>query len=138
MLPRRFAPRWSLSVPLYFFHLIFFTNSYSQIVCNFSSIFDIKFPPMFGWLTGVFGALANLDLINFMPLDCIFRSSFDQKMLVYTGLPIALAVLLCLVLFVLRSSKEEHHIHFSNWLFRILLLGTFAVLPSATLKISST
>ena len=92
---------------------------------------------MFSWLTGVFGALANLDLVNFMPLDCIFRSNYDQKMLAYTGLPVAAAVLFGVVLLKLRSSTQENHIHFSNWLFRVILLGTFAVLPSATLKISS-
>jgi len=43
--------------------------SYSQIVCNFSNIFDMRFPPMFSSLTWLFGALANLDFINFMPLD---------------------------------------------------------------------
>jgi len=116
--------------------------SYSQTICNFSSIFDIKFPPMFSWLTSVFGALANLDLINFMPLDCVFKSNYNHRMLVYTGSPIITAALIWLVMLQLRarSGKErnENHIHFSNWLFRIFLLGTFFVLPSATLKISST
>jgi len=68
----------------------------------------------------------------------VFASNYDQKMLFYTGFPVAVAVLFGIVLAKLRNSTQENHIHFSNWLFRILLLGTFAVLPSATLKISST
>jgi len=111
--------------------------SYSQIVYNFSSIFDMRFPPMFSWITGIFGALASLDFINFMPLDCVFASNYDQKMVVYTGLPVAFAALIGLVLLKLRSSKEDNHVHFSNWFFRLFLLATFAVLPSATLRISS-
>ena len=112
--------------------------AYSQIVSNFGSSFDIKFPPMFNWLMGIFSAIANLDFINFMPLDCIFRSNYDQKMFAYTGFPVAVGVLIWILLLLLSKSEKQHHIHFSNWLFSIYLLGTFAVLPSATLKIAST
>jgi len=47
--------------------------SYGQIISCFGSVFDVRFPPMFSGLTGIFGALANLNFIDFMPIDCVFE-----------------------------------------------------------------
>ena len=112
--------------------------SYSQIISSFSFVFDIKYPPLFSSLEKFFGSLANLDFIGFMPLDCIFKSNYDQQMLVYTLFPVILGVLILVASHTLGRSKFDHLVNFSNRLFSIFLLGTFTMLPSATLKIAST
>jgi len=122
--------------------------AYSQIVSNFSFVFDMEFPPMFTSLMSIMEPISNLDFVNFVPLDCIFRSNFDQKMLAQVYLPVIIGFLMLTAYSQLKkrgTSEEEkaspeyrQRASFRNWIFGTFLLGTFAVLPSATLKISST
>jgi len=122
--------------------------AYFQIVSNFSFVFDMKFPPFFTNLMGIFEPLANLDIIKFVPLECIFRSNFDHKMVVQTALPVMIGGIMLLRHYLLKpinpTEKEKKtaaynkRVKFRNWIFGTFLLGTFAVLPSVTLTIAST
>ena len=122
--------------------------AYFQIVSNFSFVFDMKFPPFFTKLMGIFEPLANLDFVKFVPLECIFRSNFDHKMMVKTALPVMIGGIMLLGHYLLKTinpTEEEkktaaydRRVKFRNWIFGTFLLGTFAVLPSVTLTIAST
>ena len=84
--------------------------AYSQIVSNFSFVFDMEFPPMFTSLMSIMEPISNLDFVNFVPLDCIFRSNFDQKMLAQVYLPVIIGFLMLTAYSQLKkrgTSEEE-------------------------------
>ena len=109
-------------------------TSYTQIVTNFSFVFEIKFPPVFSSMMDIVGSIVNVDIINFMPLDCVVVSNFHSKLVGYTLTPLFLGGIMLAFYWKLGKSGEEWSKH-RNWIFSMFLLGTFYVLPSETLKI---
>jgi hypothetical protein len=108
------------------------TFAYFQVVGGLGFLFSIKFPPIFSTVVSFVGGLVSLDFISFMPVGCLTSASFYNSLLVYTGLPIIIALFLGVWWLLVSRQKLK------NAIFETFLAMTFLILPSVSIKIFST
>ena len=108
------------------------TFAYFQVVGGLGFLFSLQFPPIFSTVVSFVGGLVSLDFISFMPVGCLTSASFYNSLLVYTGLPIIIALFLGVWSLLVSRQKLK------NAIFETFLAMTFLVLPSVSIKIFST
>ncbi|GMI00735.1 hypothetical protein TrVE_jg11097 [Triparma verrucosa] len=107
-------------------------TAYFQVAGGLSFVYGLKFPKFFSTVTNWVGGIFSLNFIAFMPLGCSAPVNHYTSLLVYTGLPILLGIVL------IASSKLASKPELRNKIFEVFLTMTFILLPSVSVKIFST
>ena len=70
-------------------------------------VFQIPFPPLFQMITQWLGAILEVNLPDLVPIDCIQRMGYFAEMVLRTGLPLMLYMLLKLLETCLRRKIKR-------------------------------
>jgi hypothetical protein len=112
-----------------------------QVLTQISTVFDIRFPNVFGSVLRWFGVL-QLDLLTLMPLDCFFPSNFHTTLLLRTLIPLTVMGLLAtcgrLAFHKANKTTNPSWTWLGNLLMNLVFFILFLIYPSTSSNIFAT
>jgi NADH:ubiquinone oxidoreductase subunit 6 (subunit J) len=82
--------------------------SFYQIVSQFESILNVRYPASFERFGRLMSKFANLDALNITKMGCIVHTNFYHKLVVSTIGPICASVSIFVIMFVLKVRSKTH------------------------------
>ncbi|GMI07273.1 hypothetical protein TrVE_jg10655 [Triparma verrucosa] len=111
--------------------------SFSQIVSGLPQTLDMKFPVNFTELLHKIN-FVNVDLGGMAAESCLMVPNFYQELVAMTMGPIICGGTLILVFFCCNFTRDPFFMTIGEEIFKLFLLGTYLVMPGATVKIFTT
>ena len=112
------------------------TISYFQVVGGLSLAFNITFPPIYTKVIALLNGIVTIDVISLMPLGCVVSTNHDSAMVLYTLVPLLFGVFMMMICGILEKAGKL--VVVQNRIFSGVLLMTFIILPTISVKIFST
>jgi uncharacterized membrane protein len=113
-----------------------------QIITSFPWTLRLNFPPVYSWFLSIL-SFFNLELVNMIPVGCMFATDFLMSLLITTVSPILVSIAIYLFAIIWNESirKAEYKKHTptievnkmiktsNDMFFQLFLLWTFIVFP---------
>ncbi|GMH70463.1 hypothetical protein TL16_g05416 [Triparma laevis f. inornata] len=111
--------------------------SFSQIVSGLPQTLDMKFPTAF---TDILHSInfVNVDVGGMAAQSCLMVPDFYQELVAMTMGPIIAGGTLVIIFFACTLTRDPFFMTIGEEVFKLFLLGTYLVMPGATVKIFTT
>ncbi|GMI20673.1 hypothetical protein TeGR_g13516, partial [Tetraparma gracilis] len=83
-------------------------TSFYQIVSQFESVLNVRFPPVFEEFGRLVSKFANLDALNLAKVGCLVKTNFYHKLVLSTMGPLCVSVVIGLGTLVMKKRAKDH------------------------------
>ncbi|GMI40537.1 hypothetical protein TeGR_g4102 [Tetraparma gracilis] len=83
-------------------------TSFYQIVSQFESVLNVRFPPVFEEFGRLVSKFANLDALNLTKVGCLVQTNFYHKLVLSTMGPLCVSVVIGLGALVMKKRAKDH------------------------------
>ncbi|GMI37858.1 hypothetical protein TeGR_g14131, partial [Tetraparma gracilis] len=83
-------------------------TSFYQIVSQFESVLNVRFPPVFEEFGRLVSKFANLDALNLAKVGCLVQTNFYHKLVLSTMGPLCVSVVIGLAALVMKKRAKDH------------------------------
>jgi hypothetical protein len=83
-------------------------TSFYQIVSQFESVLNVRFPPVFEEFGRLVSKFANLDALNLAKVGCLVQTNFYHKLVLSTMGPLCVSIVIGLGALVMKKRAKDH------------------------------